>query len=295
MFKSSIFLIPFFQIFFFQTQVSAEMRNAESIQEIKQVVDEALKTFAPEDVMVVFDVDYTLTYPDSPACYYSVIKKYRDIYKNLMKDLTPAQKDAVISLMVHITPQKLIEKETPSVIEGLQDKGVKVMALTATLSGKVIGASDKLVFLRRDALQKMGIDFSRKSFLRGRVIPNLGDEYAGGTPTFYHGFMASNGEGKNNKGEAFVNLLKVLGLSKLGSVVYAPKCVIFVDDKEQNIKDMEESLKAFKVGEIKPSITCIGVKFTGALKLKPSRDVSEEEFKSFWKNLIRDPRVQNIS
>lgn len=284
-------------LLFSQTFVSAEMKTVESIQEVKGIVDEALKSFDPSEIMIVFDIDHTLTQPDHPACYYSVIEKYRKVYKSLIKDLTPVQKDAMISLMVQTTPQTLIEKETPSVINGFQDKGVKVMALTATLAGKVLGASDKLVFMRRDALQKMGIDFSREGFFKGRVISNLGEEYAGGVPTFYHGFMASNGEGKNNKGEAFVNLLKVLGSTKAGSygTGYVPKCVIFVDDRDKNVEDMETSIKNFKVGEIEPHIIFIGIKFTGARKLIPGKEISEEEFKSFWDKLMRDPRVQSMS
>lgn len=272
------------------TSVSAEVKTAESIHGVKIIIDEALQRFEPGEIMAVFDVDHTLTYPDHAACNYPMIKKHKSIYKNFHKNTPPVERSAAFSLMTQVIPQKLIDKDAPKVISEIQAKGIKTMALTATLAGKIPGLKDKIVTLRRDQLQKLGIDFS-PSF-KGRVIPNLGERYGGDTPTFYHGFMCSNGEGgKSNKGNTFVALLKVIGSTKGGPLGsgYVPKCVIFVDDLDKNIEVMEKELKAHD-----PKITFIGVKFTGAMKIDHGQDLSEAEFSAFWEKLIQDPRVKGM-
>lgn len=259
--------------------------------QVKHIVEEALQKFEAPDIVLVLDVDYTLTYPDHPACYYSNISKYKDAYKALMKALTPVQKDGVITLMTQKIPNKLIEADSPKILDDINKNGVKTMVLTAILSGKVLGMKQKLVTKRRDDLQKLGLDFTQ-SFKHITTVNPLTDmtRYAGDHPIFYHGVMSSNGEGKYNKGEVFVNFLKKIGLTKhIGKPGYVPKCIIFMDDKKSNLEDMEKALSGT---DSKPAF--IGVHYTGALLVKPSKEITEEEFKEFWQGLINDPKVKNI-
>ncbi len=85
-----------------------------------------------------------------------------------------------------------------------------MIALTAIVTGKFKGFDKKLVFLRRDQLQKMGIDFRKSCSRLASAFPfqELG-RHAGDYPTNVFGYIAINGQESGvSKGEMLVTLLK---------------------------------------------------------------------------------------
>jgi hypothetical protein len=263
----------------------AEIISAESMKDVQSKIDEVLKTQNTEDIIVAFDIDMTLTQPDHPAVYYPAIKKYVDVYKAVLDKLTPEQKDLASTLTTQIIPQKWVEKETPQIIKALQKQGIKMMALTSTLSGKIKGFPDKMVILRRDQLQKMGLDFT-SSFKKLTLVATYFQfkRYAGSYPIFYHGILSTNGEGDASKGDVLVSFLTHIGPmyeSKLGVHGYRPNVIIFVDDKRKHLESVEAALEAYD-----PSIQFIGIEYQGAYSYAP-KDISKEDFQKFWENLAK--------
>ena len=261
----------------------AELMSVKTMKEVENKIEELLKTQKAEDVLVAFDVDMTLTQPDHPAVYYPAIKKYVNVYKEILGPLTPAQKDLASTLTTQVVPQRLVEKDTPRIIRNIQKQDVKVIALTSSLVGKIKGFPDKMIFMRRDQLQKKGFDFTN-TFKNYVTVMGTFDfkEYAGATPMFYHGVLSTNGEGEVAKGDLLIALLRHVGphyACKAQKPGYYPKVIVLVDDKQKHLKNVETCLKAYD-----PSIQFIGIEYEGAFTYAP-KNISKEDFQKFWNDL----------
>ncbi|MEI7494341.1 MAG: DUF2608 domain-containing protein [Alphaproteobacteria bacterium] len=273
-----IFKIVFLLVLLTACKEEKSIMSVYSIHEVQAKVDELLKKQRAEDILVVFDVDMTLTQPDHAATYYPAIKKFKSIIKNIFEPLTPAQRDIALTLTTKL-PQKLIEKDSPTIIRAMQDKGINVIALTATLTGSWKDSKNKIVFKRKDTLQKLGFNFS----FQGRVVPYMNfPKYADGYPMLYHGVLCSNGENNEiGKGKTLSVFLRQVGMTKgapYGSG-YVPKVVIMVDDREKNFVDIQKTLAVDF-----PAIQFIGIKYDGALGYAP-QDISEKDFEEFWQEM----------
>jgi hypothetical protein len=301
--KRKIFQILFVLILLTACKKEEPVISVHSIHEVQATVDEILKTQRAEDVLVVFDIDMTLTQPDHPATYYPSIIKFRSIIKNIFASLTPTQRDIALTLTTKL-PQRLIEKDSPKVIKNMQAKGVQVIALTASLSGHRDDHRNKTIFKRRDALQKKGFNFSFQGMVRvhnGCHWSRIAfEKYADSYPMFYHGILCTNGEnngiGKGKVLEAFLSECSPgicdhkshILFSKDKQVeahrckapnVYEPKVIIMVDDKKANIVDAKNVLATSH-----PNILFVGIEYQGAFDYAP-KDISEADFIKFWQGL----------
>jgi len=269
--------------------VHAEMMSAKTMKDVQTKIEGVLKTQKPEDVLVAFDIDMTLTQPHHPAIYYPTIKKYVGVYKAILEALTPAQKDLASTLTTQIVPQKLVEKDAPKIVKSIQNQGVKVIALTSSLAGQIKGFSDKMIVLRRDQLQKMGFDFTKtfKNFVLVTTFFNF-KTYADAHPMFYHGVLSTNGEGDVSKGDLLVAFFRHVSHDyedKVRKPGYYPKVVILVDDKKKHLENVEAQLKSYD-----PSIQFIGIEYEGAFAYAP-QVISKEEFQKFWSDLAHQAKA----
>ena len=301
--KKIVFLISCFLFLLTACKEEKPIISVNSIHEVQAKVDEILKTQKAEDVLVVFDVDMTLTQPDHPATYFPAIKKFKSNIKNIFGPLTPAQRDIAITFTTKL-PQRLIEKDSPKVIKNMQAKGVQVIAFTASLTGHRNDHKDKTIFKRRDALQKMGFNFSFQGMVRAHNGCHWSriafEKYADGYPMFYHGILCANGEnsgiGKGKVLEAFLSECSPkicdhkshILFSKDSHVevhhckapsVYEPKVIVMVDDKKANIEDAKSVLATSD-----PNILFVGIEYQGAFNYAP-KDISEADFIKFWQGL----------
>lgn len=254
----------------------------QSIHEVEIKVEEILKTQDAKDVLVVFDVDMTLTQPEHPATYYPALKKYSQFLKEIFKELSPYQRDTAVTLTTKL-PQRLIEKDSPKIISRLQAKGIKIIAFTASLSGSWKDSKDKIIFKRRDALQRLGFNFS----FSGRVVSYMDfSMYADGYPILYHGVLCANGENNGiGKGKVLEAFLKQVSHNKDGSKYYVPKVVVMVDDKKKNLEDIQKVLL-----DSYPDIEFIGVEYQGTFNYAP-KDVTEADFIGFWNDLANQAKA----
>lgn len=273
----------FILVFLTACKEEGKMMSVRSIHEVQAKADEILKTQKPEDVLVVLDIDMTLTQPDHPATYYPAIKKYVHILKGVFETLTPTQKDVALTLTTKL-PQRLIEKDSPKVVKSMQNKGVKVIAFTASLSGSWKDSKDKTIFKRRDKLQTMGFNFA----FPGRVVSYMDfPKHGDGFPMIYHGVLCANGEnngiGKGKVLEAFLGQIHATKGSRTGG--YIPKVIVMVDDKQSNLEDTQKILAANY-----PDIQFIGIEYQGAFEYAPC-DITEADFTKFWETLADQAKL----
>lgn len=264
-------------------QIHAEISSINTMEGVHTKIEGLLKTHKPEDILVAFDIDMTLIQPEHAALYYPTIQKYLEIYQSILEPLTPVQRDLVATLITQIIPQRLVEKNSSSVIKSIQHQDVKVIAFTSSLAGKIEGFSDKTIFMKRDQLQKMGFDFTNTFKNLARVVTFFDfKKFAGARPIFYHGVLSTNGEGTVSKGELLISLLQHVGPyyeGKLQKPGYYPKIIVFVDNDKKHLENIEEELKAYD-----PSLQFMGIVYRKAFTYGP-KDILETAFQKFWKKL----------
>jgi len=276
--KSTVLKVTGIAMIFSSAQ--AKMIPLKTMESVQKKIESVLKTHKAEDILVAFDIDMTLIQPDHPAVSYSALKKYQDTFRLVFERLSPEQRDMVNTLIVRTIPQKRVEESTPQIVGNLQETGIKAIAFTATLTGKVSAYKDETIFFRYKQLQEAGIDFlkSSKGFPKCISFSDF-PQYVGSYPMFCHGILSSNGERKISKGETLVAFLKHISCEQVRTSGYVPKVIILVDDRKKNLLDVEKNLKAYN-----PVIQFTGIEYQGAYSYAP-HPVSREEFQSFWEGM----------
>ena len=227
----------------------SEIISIKSIKELKTIVEKKVKN--KEKALFLSDIDLTLVIPTQKAVRYPAIKKnFMSYYWILRK-----HPDVTKTMITLLTPPKLIEKETPDVINNL---GMKTILFTACVSGKA-GPIASVKTVKYELVKKMGFDFSHT------FSKDLSD------PVFYKGILFSESESK--KGEVAIRFLNAMKLNNL-------ETIMMLDDRDSNLKDVEKALKKHF-----PHITFIGVEYGGAYDLY--EPITAEEFKKAWSHAAK--------
>ena len=239
--------------------------KSRSLQDVTSVVDKHLETVKPEEILVLFDINYTLTHlPQMPM---SLIKEYYGVWVQEIKTLTKGQQDFVLSWNVKNNPNIVLDPKALEVLGNLRKKGVKFIALTAILAGDFDGSgpTDQHVYKE---LKSLGISFEDSFPQVKDVIFTDMVKYQGAHPMYYRGILFSNGDGAGlSKGDVLVHFLK--------HTAYAPKVVIMVDDRKDNIAAIETSLaKAY------PGMELEGIEYLYAFSL-PVPAMTRDEFRGY--------------
>jgi hypothetical protein len=260
------------------SNLNATIIEAKSMRVVQNKVEELRSQYAPNNTLIAFDIDMTLTQPDHPAVYYPTIYKYADVYKKIMNDLTPAQKDLASTLTI-LLKQKLVEGITPDIVKKLQKQDYKTIAFTASLTGSIVDNSDKALKIeqvRFESLKKFNLDFS-KTFDNKEIIFTDMPPHNGNYPVFYNGILLANGEkGTESKGATLIAFLKHVKLS--------PQIIVMVYDKKKNLENIEHFLLQHD-----PEIKFLGIEYKGAFDYVP-QDISKDEFEKFWLDIADKAR-----
>lgn len=249
--------------------------------EVLKVVDmkEVFSHFEQTDrnAIVVFDVDMVLLQPTDPAFQMANMKRYSAIYKKIMKEVPDDRKMLFLSWITIRSAPMLVDSDTPKYFQQLIEKGVPAIALTANLTGS-LGPVCYMEKKRIDDLRRLGIDFSKSTPysvpLNFAELPT----YRGFSSSFLEGVLFANGT-TVKKGELLLSFFQKSSI--------APKKVIFVDDREENLLDVEKALL-----QKDSSIEFLGLHYLGAEKF-PSQVVSEEEFSNAWTRILEEIREVN--
>ncbi len=241
--------------------------------EITQVndMDELIEKFKDADAatLAIFDVDMVLVQPSNPAFQMANMKRFSSIAKSIMNNIPLEKKMVFLCLMTTSSETILIDAKMPQFLKQLQSKNIPTMALTSNLTGEFFGIKN-LQQWRLECLQKLGIDFSvcapsASSFVFNELAP-----YRGNYSSYINGMLFVNGT-EVSKGDALLAFFDKAG--------YKPNKVIFVDDREENLKKVEASLQ-----KLEKPIHYEGLHFLGAQKY-PSKLITEQEFESEWQKL----------
>lgn len=245
----------------------AHFTQATTMQEVFQHFKDAdAKTLA------IFDVDMVLVQPSDPAFQMPNMKRFSTVAKRIMKEVPVDKQMLFLSLMTLASKPLLVDDQTPELLRCLMHRGIPTMALTANLTG-VVGKIQNMEAWKIEGLKKLGIDFSQappcvSSFMFDE-LPSFRTYYS----TYVNGMLFVNGT-VTSKGQAFLAFLKKSSIS--------PNRIVFVDDREENLKSVGESIATFN-----PSIEYRAIHFLGAGNYL-SQQISEEEFTFKWLQLASE-------
>ncbi len=212
--------------------------NISAVIEVKSVEDifEQLKD-ADSSYLVVFDVDETLTLPKDPEFQRVNFEKHREKIEPLLKKITPRQRHFLMNMIMATGPSMLIEEKVVEGIKDLQNRSVKVLAFTSSLTAKIPHTRD-LKESRLSEMKRLGLNFDASfpdlpPFVFFNQTPHFGYY-----PMFYNGVLFTNGYG-NTKAE----ILKAF----FREVDWKPKQLVIIDDKLNNLRVLEEEMEKEKI------------------------------------------------
>ncbi len=215
--------IPFFlTLFCLPVLMNAKIIETTEIKDILNEID--------EQTLVLFDMDDTLTD--------STISMGSGIWRQYMrKQLVPEYDirsdqnphDILAHRAASEVPVKPVEEDLVPLIHDLQSRQIAVFCLTKRGHQRWYSSTiEGIDLLSKQQLHSIGIDFSRSQ------LPDAFRHLD--TTLFYHGIFLASG---TNKGPFLENILNKTG--------YLPAKVIFVDDKMDDVKSVEETLNAMGI------------------------------------------------
>lgn len=214
--------------------------HAYSFAEIKTIfsLKQAQSTLEHLDsnALVVFDVDETLIisidkirrrHPEN------IINQFTQVhFDNLIKDV--AHKEYLDSIRLKMSAQKLVDLESPHLINKLQAKNIRVIALTHMRAGSYY-TIESMEEWRYKQLYDLGIDLSVHN-PNNIILKNLpmGQK---SHPVFHKGILATSRS--CSKGQALAELLKQLN--------WIPSSITFFDDYEEHANFVNEEMEKLNI------------------------------------------------
>ncbi|MBS0646642.1 MAG: DUF2608 domain-containing protein [Verrucomicrobia bacterium] len=232
-------------------------------------LEEAMQRFQQTDchTLAIFDLDMVLIQPSDPAFQMPMICRYSAISKRVMQSLSADKKHIFLTLMTLGSNPMLIDPDAPSYLADLQNAKIPTIALTGNLTGQL--QSIDLVPWKISHLCQLGLDFSHLNVLQGEYVFSNLAACRGNYPLYQNGVLFTN---SLEKGEVLVNFLKYTNLHI--------ERVVFIDDREHNLKDVAAALLAYN-----PDILYEGLHYLGACAYPCPTEISEQEFEKKWEDL----------
>ncbi|MBI5346095.1 MAG: DUF2608 domain-containing protein [Chlamydiae bacterium] len=260
--------------FFYFCSLRADITAIDSFENLTPQVENLLTQNKPTEILVLFDINYTLIQVDLPPLYVPNIRKHTKIMHNLIDPLSKEKKDILFSLATKENPQMLVEPSIPTVLSNLQKQNIKLLALSSTLSGE-LGENIKSDEWYYQNLKNFNVSFEN-SFpnIEHLVFKDL-PFYCNSYPLFYKGIILTN---KCSKGKVLIAFFKLAN--------YTPRVVVMLDNKPENLSEVQQELKLFD-----PSIKFIGLQYEKGSNYAP-QDIDETSFKNWWQSRI-EKLIQN--
>lgn len=218
--KGFLFSCIYFCLFAFSC--SATIVHTPNLEVIEPYLDQL-----DPNSLVLLDVDYTiLVFKDRALGHDS--EKY---YKPIMKKLKNRDDINYLTSSIFIQAEySLIDQKILTLIEKLQNKNIKVIALTAIPSGS-LGLIPHCGEWRFNQLLTLGINFE-SAFPTIQSLSVQGFPETRPAPLYTKGVLASGGYPKGQVIRAF-----------LKQIEWTPSNILFVDDRLDYINSVEEELE----------------------------------------------------
>lgn len=196
-------------LFVLQSFVSAEIIETNSIHDLKKYI-------RPE-TLVLLDIDNTLMEPTQTLGSDQWFCHRIDYHENLGLNANDALEKALSEWMSiqSVTKVKVVEPGTAELVAELQKDGYTIMGLTT----RGLGLSTRTIF----QLQSLGIDLTT-------TAPSKEDVFF----MNHHGVLFHGGilfTAGTHKGVALAKLLH--------QIEHIPESIVFINDKKQNIQEVE--------------------------------------------------------
>lgn len=263
--KSKVLLVIF--MFFTSAFGHAEILKVDAMKELFSHFKHA-----DQKTLALFDVDMVLLQPKDPAFQLKNMKRFRSIVKKILEEVPKEKQMLFLSWITVRSDMMLVDPEIPLYLQQLMDQDVPVMALTANLTGE-LGRISNMEKWRVENLRSLGIDFSKAAPYSIPLQFNDLPTYRGYYCSYLEGVLFSNGSNVT-KGDLLCSFFEKSG--------FIPEKVIFVDDREENLRDVEMALL-----NRNSSTEFLGIHFLGAEQF-PSSELSEEEFTASWTRLLKE-------
>ncbi len=219
--------------------------DIKEIDSLTQVENELHKM--GKNDLVVFDMDHTIINPQEsvfnllyePASIFdssdqNFIKEIRTEWQALRISKGENYFNKLLSAVWEKTFFKPVESNTVPIIKDLQNRGIKVIALTSSNTGK-FGVIENMQQWRLSNLHQVGLDFSASFELQETEFKNLPPQF-GFHPIFYKGILCSAG---NPKGKMLAAFLEKIG--------FQPKKILFFDDNIEQCKSVDREMKKLSI------------------------------------------------
>lgn len=241
--------------------------------DVEKYILKRISRYNAEDVLCAFDIDMTLIQPDHPAYYIPNVRKYKNVYCDIVRQ-HPNLDTSVALTCTFWEAQRVVDDGIYSLLSHLKD--VPKIAFTATPTGPFKDAK-RLEVLRYQQLLEKQLHFECKLAEDDFVLEEC-PAYRGNKPAFYKGVLCSNSEnGTTTKGSVLCAFLRKLN--------WTPKLVVLVDDRSKNLSDTSASLrKEF------PKTKFIGIEFLGAHDYCPQK-ITREAFRKYWSNCFSEAEM----
>ena len=230
-----LFTLPLLLVLASCSNKQSSIKEIDLLEQASAILDSAGK-----NSLVVFDVDDTLTYPtdtirqtDSWGQHSAEGREfYRKLDEHIKKSSNPDEVSGAIMSKIFLAEKpQTVEPQTASFIKKLQDRGIKVIALT-NWPTRELGSIPSMATWRFDKLVQVGINFSA-SFEPQEIVFNNGQAAGGKQPMFYKGILLTDGA---TKGAVLGKFLDV--------VHYKPDQIIFFDDQAKQIESVKNEASA---------------------------------------------------
>jgi hypothetical protein len=283
-------LLPFIAVASILSACSLTTSNIKQIDALIQVQDQ-LDAATPQ-TLVVFDMDHTMINPQEsmfnflcePASIFEpsdqkFIKEMKANFDALKKEKKdPDYGNKVLSAVWQHTHFKQVEPNTVALIKKMQERTIKIIALTASNTGRFWNIENMQQW-RLDNLREIGLDFSSSFNLQTIEITNLNKQY-GFYPVFYKGILCAAG---NPKGIVLAAFLEKIGLR--------PDKILFFDDNIQQCQSVELEMKKLSI-----PVQCYYYRAAFKEKIKLNHDVIRYQFEHWVKHeeYIPEREVLNL-
>jgi FMN phosphatase YigB (HAD superfamily) len=229
MFKKTVIISLFLIVFF--PSLFAQISSHKSMAALAEYIAQA--THAPEDMLVIFDIDNTLAHPKTEIGSDQWLEHLAKEHAVNGKTIAQAFEELLplYYQIQQIIDLQLTEDMIPGLIADLHNAGIRVIGLTARYHPII----DRTI----SQLAPLGLQFSSLSDEMLTIQARL-------KPAFYKNGIAFCSS--NNKGEVLFELLKMLDIK--------PKKIFFVDDKPHHLARVEKIA-------LEHGVDCCCIHYTG--------------------------------
>ena len=225
-----------------------------------------------EQSLVVFDIDNTLMIPKDHILRPCNVVLFNRLFQNFLNNPKIVERNKyppnyLSSQLILGWNPELIDPTVASLIKEIQDKKIKVIALTNTQTGP-FGAIKLMEDLRFIHLFKLGIDF-RQAFYKELQLVFPEAAIKGGTfPIYKRGILFTANATKGKVLKAF-----------LKKIHWKPKSLFFIDDNKIFIDSVEKEMKKMGI-----DVTSFHFKGLELLPCEIDEKIAEFQFDYLVKN-----------